>query len=84
MVDLKKQQNRVCACLETIKTNQFNRPLSKFYDMRLLQACGLYFNHGVFFCAMALLNIISKTRINFIYVNITYVYVTEFTLAEPT
>ena len=25
-----------------------------------------------------------KTRINFIYVNITYVYETEFTLAEPT
>ena len=32
---------------------------------------------------MALLIIfLSKTRINFIYVNITYAYVTEFTLAE--
>ena len=27
---------------------------------------------------------LSKTRINFIHVNITYGYVTEFTLAEPT
>ena len=27
---------------------------------------------------------LSKTTISFIYDNITYVYVTEFTLAEPT
>ena len=27
---------------------------------------------------------LSKTRISFIYVNITYVYVTESKLAEPT
>ena len=33
---------------------------------------------------MALLIIfLSKTRLNFIYINTTYVYVTEFTLAEP-
>ena len=43
------------------------------------------FNHDVFSCAMVLLTIfLSKTRINFIYVNIKYVYITEFTLAEPT
>ena len=54
-------------------------------DMTFIQADRLYFNHNVFSCAMVLLIIfLSKTRINFIYVNITYVYVTEFTIAEPT
>ena len=53
-------------------------------DIRFLQAGRLYFNHDVFSCAMVLLIIsLSKTRINFIYVNITYVYVTEFMLAVP-
>ena len=47
--------------------------------MRFLQAGRLHFNHDIFSCAMVLLIIfLSKTRINFIYVNITYVYVTEF------
>ena len=42
------------------------------------------FNNDVFFCEMVLLiTFLSKTRIKFIYVNITCVYLTEFTLAEP-
>ena len=54
-------------------------------DKRFLRAGRLYFDHDVFSSAMVLLIIfLSKTRINFIYVNITYVHVTEFTLAEPT
>ena len=53
-------------------------------DVRFLQLGRLYFNYDVFSCAMMLLIIfLSKTRINFIYVHITYVYVTEFTLTEP-
>ena len=47
-------------------------------DMRFLQAGRLYFNHDVFTIFLP------KTRINFTCVNITYVYVTEFTLNEPT
>ena len=73
MLDLRQQKNRVSICLETIKT-----------DMRFLREGQLYFNHEVLSCAMVLLIIfLSQTRINFIYVNITYVYVTQFTLAEP-
>ena len=54
-------------------------------DMRFLQANRLYFNLDAFSCTMVLLTIfLSKTRITFIYVNITYVYVTEFMLADPT
>ena len=51
-------------------------------DMRFLWGGRLYFNHEAFSCAMVLLiTFLSKTRINFIYVNITYVYVAEFRLA---
>ena len=69
--------------------NLRNQNLSVRYqnprDMRFLRAGRLYFNNDVFSCAMVLLIIfLSKTRINFNYVNITYVHVTEFTLAEPT
>ena len=40
-------------------------------DMRFFRAGRLYFNHDVFSFAMVLLIILlSKTRINFIYVNI--------------
>ena len=47
--------------------------------MRFLRAGQLYFNNGVFSCAMVLLIIfLSKTRINFICGNTRYVYVTEF------
>ena len=49
-------------------------------DMRFLRANQLYFNNDVFFCAMVLLSIENKN----IYVNTAYVYVTGFTLAEPT
>ena len=43
-------------------------------DTRFLRAGQLYFNHDVFSCAMVLLIIfLSKIRINFIYLNITYV-----------
>ena len=45
----------------------------------------LYFQHDVYSCAMVLLIIpLSKTRIKVTYVNIRYVYVIEFTLAELT
>ena len=51
------------------------------HDMRFLRAGRFYFNNDVFSCAMVLLIILLlKTRINFVYVNIMYVYVTEFTL----
>ena len=84
MVDLKQQRSGVWACLETIKTNQLERLLSKLIYTRFLQVGRLYFNHDIFSCAMMLLIIfLSKTRIKFIYVHITYVYVTEFTLTEP-
>ena len=53
--------------------------------MKFYQAGQLYFNHGVFSFLMVLLIIfLSKARINFISVNVMYVYVTEFTLIEPT
>ena len=69
MVDLNQQRNRICACLETIKTNHLECPLG---DMKFLQAGRLNSNHDVFSCAMVLLIIfLSKTRITFIYVNIS-------------
>ena len=53
------------------------------HDMRFLRAGQLSFNNDVFSCAMVLVIIfLPKTSINFIYVNITYVSVTEFALAE--
>ena len=74
MVDLKQQRDRVCACLETIKTNS-----SACYQSSSDMGRQIRFNHDIFFWAMVLLIIFfSKTWINFIYVIITYVYVTEF------
>ena len=82
MVDLKQQRNWVCACLETIETHQLERPLSKSRDRRFL-AGRLYLNNEVFSCAMMLLIVFLSKTINFFNVNITYVYITEFTLAKP-
>ena len=53
--------------------------------MRFFGAGRLYFNNDILPCVMVpLIIFLSKTRISFIYVNITYVYVTESKLAEPT
>ena len=53
--------------------------------MRFIRAGRLYFNNDVFsFTVVLLIIFFSKTRINFTYANIRYVYATEFTLAEPT
>ena len=43
----------------------------------------LYLNNEVFSCAMVLLIVFLSKTINFFNVNITYVYITEFTLAKP-
>ena len=53
--------------------------------MGFLRAGRLYVNNNVFSCAIVLLTIfLSKIRINFIYVNITHVFLTDFTLAKGT
>ena len=82
---VKQQRNWVCACLETAKTNHLEGPLSKFKWYQISSSGQLYFNHDAFSCAMVLLIIfLSKTRVNFIYVNITDACVAELILAEAT
>ena len=48
-------------------------------DMRFLRVGRLYFNSDVSSCA-----ILIRKKNKFYLLNITYVYVTGFTLAEPT
>ena len=67
-------------------TNKFPNSTTKNpRDMGFLRAGRLYVNNNVFSCAIVLLTIfLSKIRINFIYVNITHVFLTDFTLAKGT
>ena len=43
IVDLKQQRNRVCACLQTIKTNLLERRYQNSNDMRFFQDFVLHF-----------------------------------------
>ena len=52
MVDSNQQRNRVCACLETIKTHYLVRSLTNPRNIRFLWADRLYFNYDVFSRAM--------------------------------
>ena len=56
-----------------------------FVNLQRFRAGLLCFDLVVFSCGMVLLvRFLSRTRIHFIYVSITYAYVIEFTLADPT
>ena len=58
--------------LHKYKSKAWNSSARYQSDVRFFRAGRLYFNPHVFSCAMALLIIfVSKTKVNFIYVNIT-------------
>ena len=52
--------------------------------MGFLRAGRLYVNNNVFSCAIVLLTTFLSKIINFIYVNITHVFLTDFMLAKGT
>ena len=77
MVDLRQQRIKFSHVLKLSKLINSSTHYQNSSDMRFLRAGRLYFIHDVFSCVQGLLIIyLSKTTINFIYVNITYVYVT--------
>ena len=77
MVNLKQQHAHVLKLSKLINLSDRYQNSS---DMKFLQAGRSYFNYDFLSCAMVLLIIfLSETRINFIYVDVTYVYVTQFT-----
>ena len=66
-------------------TNKFPNSTTKNpRDRGFLWAGRLYVNNNVFSCAIALLPIFLSKIINFIYVNITHVFLSHFILAKGT